>query len=598
MVGSDIPGIREVLADGRAGRLVPTGDVVALAAAIDALLRDPDERARLAGVGRAFVERRFTARRMVDEVAATYDERLAAHPSVHEPNSPSTKPTGEAGRIPTDVRLRRVDWRFLVPGGPRLGRVVLVGGDSSLDAAVRDVASAVVEAGSDAAADVVVAADPTNRTSDRHRDGRAWSDPRDRARPPERTRTHPPARAASAGSERTSRGRGRRCLSALADRRRGRAPPVPQSRRRGGPPIRRLAGLGRVVVFEARLATGRGPRRVDVWTRDGADPAPNDGVAHRGASRSGPDELLARVSTPDVDLGPAPFTWSLLTPGGRTVSKVVALGGPRGQRPRVVVKSPRTPAAARGLRHEATVLAALAQAHPAMLGSTPRLLGLVDHPDGPSLVETYLHGARLTRVLTARTFERLSDLVVASLLQLVGPGDIDGADASSGDPIVTPDPAGPTGSLDGIVERFRIGVAGRADPVLLEESMALARGLSSLPVATEHRDPGPWNLLVGKGTSTFDAELVGMDPALDLALLKIEATGLQALPFGNANEVKQGELVMAFGSSLGMDNSVSMGIVSAAARQLTAMTPGSIYRPMPPSTRKIAEGRWSIPKAT
>jgi serine protease Do len=77
------------------------------------------------------------------------------------------------------------------------------------------------------------------------------------------------------------------------------------------------------------------------------------------------------------------------------------------------------------------------------------------------------------------------------------------------------------------------------------------------------------NGVSGKGISTFDAVLVGIDRLLDLALLKIEATGLQALPFGNANEVKQGELVMAFGSPLGMDNSVSMGIVSAAARQLS-----------------------------
>jgi serine protease Do len=77
------------------------------------------------------------------------------------------------------------------------------------------------------------------------------------------------------------------------------------------------------------------------------------------------------------------------------------------------------------------------------------------------------------------------------------------------------------------------------------------------------------NGVSGKGISTFDAVLTGIDRLLDLALLKIETTGLQALPFGNANEVKQGELVMAFGSPLGMDNSVSMGIVSAAARQLT-----------------------------
>ncbi len=68
--------------------------------------------------------------------------------------------------------------------------------------------------------------------------------------------------------------------------------------------------------------------------------------------------------------------------------------------------------------------------------------------------------------------------------------------------------------------------------------------------------------------AVFDAKLVGKDRLLDLALLKIDATGLRALPFGDSTELKQGELVLAFGSPLGMDNSVSMGIVSASARQL------------------------------
>src|SRR6185295_14339149 len=77
------------------------------------------------------------------------------------------------------------------------------------------------------------------------------------------------------------------------------------------------------------------------------------------------------------------------------------------------------------------------------------------------------------------------------------------------------------------------------------------------------------NGVSGKNTSTFDGKLMGMDRLLDLALLKIGATGLKALPFGDAIDVQQGELVMAFGSPLGMDNSVSMGIVSAAARQLS-----------------------------
>jgi serine protease Do len=74
-------------------------------------------------------------------------------------------------------------------------------------------------------------------------------------------------------------------------------------------------------------------------------------------------------------------------------------------------------------------------------------------------------------------------------------------------------------------------------------------------------------------TSVFDARLIGMDGILDLALLKIEAKGLKALQFSSSMDVKQGEIVLAFGSPLGMENSVSMGVVSATSRQLSEDDP-------------------------
>jgi serine protease Do len=74
-------------------------------------------------------------------------------------------------------------------------------------------------------------------------------------------------------------------------------------------------------------------------------------------------------------------------------------------------------------------------------------------------------------------------------------------------------------------------------------------------------------------TSLFDANLIGLDRLLDLALLRIDSNGLTPLPFGDSLRLKQGELVLAFGSPLSMDNSVSMGIVSAVARQLTEDDP-------------------------
>jgi serine protease Do len=73
--------------------------------------------------------------------------------------------------------------------------------------------------------------------------------------------------------------------------------------------------------------------------------------------------------------------------------------------------------------------------------------------------------------------------------------------------------------------------------------------------------------------SLYDAKLIGKDNQLDLALLKIQAEGLKPLQFGNSQELKQGQIVLAFGSPLGMDNSVSMGIISATERQLTEDDP-------------------------
>ncbi|MBZ5588846.1 MAG: trypsin-like peptidase domain-containing protein [Acidobacteriia bacterium] len=66
----------------------------------------------------------------------------------------------------------------------------------------------------------------------------------------------------------------------------------------------------------------------------------------------------------------------------------------------------------------------------------------------------------------------------------------------------------------------------------------------------------------------LDAELIGIDTATDLALLKIEPSGLRALKLGDSDGLRQGQLVLAFGSPLGLGNTVTMGVVSAVARQL------------------------------
>jgi serine protease Do len=73
----------------------------------------------------------------------------------------------------------------------------------------------------------------------------------------------------------------------------------------------------------------------------------------------------------------------------------------------------------------------------------------------------------------------------------------------------------------------------------------------------------------------IEAQLVGMDMPTDLAVLKIAAEDLAALALGDSDKLKQGQLVMAFGSPLGLSNTVTMGVVSAVDRQLRPDDPMS-----------------------
>jgi serine protease Do len=64
------------------------------------------------------------------------------------------------------------------------------------------------------------------------------------------------------------------------------------------------------------------------------------------------------------------------------------------------------------------------------------------------------------------------------------------------------------------------------------------------------------------------AVVVGADQETDLAVLKLAEGGLPFLPLGDSEALRPGELVLAFGSPLGLENSVTMGVVSGVARQV------------------------------
>src|SRR5689334_9450122 len=66
----------------------------------------------------------------------------------------------------------------------------------------------------------------------------------------------------------------------------------------------------------------------------------------------------------------------------------------------------------------------------------------------------------------------------------------------------------------------------------------------------------------------FKAKVIGADRRTDIALIKIDATGLPAVRFGDPSKLKVGEWVLAIGSPFGFDNTVTAGIVSAKGRSL------------------------------
>ena len=92
----------------------------------------------------------------------------------------------------------------------------------------------------------------------------------------------------------------------------------------------------------------------------------------------------------------------------------------------------------------------------------------------------------------------------------------------------------------------------------------------------------------------LDGKVIGTDPPSDLAVVKVDASGLPVLPLGDSDRVRVGDVVLALGNPLGVGQTVTMGIVSgkAGARAAKAL-PKTSCRPTRPSTRVTPAARWS-----
>jgi serine protease Do len=78
-------------------------------------------------------------------------------------------------------------------------------------------------------------------------------------------------------------------------------------------------------------------------------------------------------------------------------------------------------------------------------------------------------------------------------------------------------------------------------------------------------------VILQEGEESYGAEVIGTDPATDLALLKIDADRqLPTLDFGNSDKLEKGDWVLAIGNPFGLDHTVTAGIISAKGRVIGA----------------------------
>lgn len=82
----------------------------------------------------------------------------------------------------------------------------------------------------------------------------------------------------------------------------------------------------------------------------------------------------------------------------------------------------------------------------------------------------------------------------------------------------------------------------------------------------------------------YTAKLIGTDPSSDLALIKIEEKGLNFLLYGNSDNIKVGQWVLAVGYPLNLETTVTAGIVSAKARTL-GLNQRKVTVPLNPSSK-------------
>jgi serine protease Do len=163
----------------------------------------------------------------------------------------------------------------------------------------------------------------------------------------------------------------------------------------------------------------------------------------------------------------------------------------------------------------------------------------------------------------SRSLQDLSQKVSTSVVQIFVTG------------FAPPDEDDPRSSAQPVFERSSgSGVVVDPDGYIVTNAHVVENATRieiELPYAATGGEPG--RSILGRRGRTVGAQIVAIDHETDLAVVKVEAKALPVLAFGDSDALRPGQLVLAFGSPLGLDASVTLGIVSAVARQLTPEDP-------------------------
>jgi len=186
-------------------------------------------------------------------------------------------------------------------------------------------------------------------------------------------------------------------------------------------------------------------------------------------------------------------------------------------------------------------------------------------------------------------FRRAAATTLATLVLVVAgcSGDDSGTAASSGAPAVSADsgPVTPTDAADGVQDAF-IGVIDRVSPSVVE--IRTQGGLGSGVVFDDQGHVVTNAHVVGSFTTfavtsaegrTYRAKLVATFPPNDVAVIQVQnPDGLPAAAFADSDKVEVGEIVLAIGNPLGLQSSVTNGIVSALGRTISEPTGATLPR--------------------